>query len=76
MYIFLSLIFLQNISEQLEDLERTKKEYIAKNHQQVSGKLFDRNLLELIANMRNFFFKKTERENIPIYLWKVAQSNV
>ena len=31
---------MQNISEQLEELERTKKEYIAKNHQQVRCILF------------------------------------
>ena len=36
----ITIDFVQNISEQLEELERTKKEYIAKNHQQVRSILF------------------------------------
>ena len=53
---------MQNISEQLEELERTKKEYIAKNHQQVRCILF----VSASPNTKNTIVWKMERKPDPL----------
>ena len=68
----ITIDFMQNISEQLEELERTKKEYIAKNHQQVCSILYQHLLIP-----KNTIMWQNVKETRPAVerSCKVAQSN-